>query len=135
MLHSLHSRNFSNRVPKFASCAQTPLIAGTKKYAVGDPTGCCFIGYVNVGFGSDSCLRRWMDCPLGRTPRLVLFMLVSAWTEFAQQTNGRVAFLFADNYYLSLLLSCLVSHKVFGFGTVKRNNVGVLEAFKFLDTK
>lgn len=64
--------------------AQTqPLIAGMKRYAVDDPTGWCFVSYVNVGFDGDLCLMRWMDCPLGTMPGLVLFMLFLACTEFA----------------------------------------------------
>lgn len=68
----------------------------------------------------------------GKTLRSVLFILFAACAKFAQQSEGSGAFLAADNYYMSPpLLLCLARHTAFGLGTVKRNRIGISEAFKF----
>ena len=108
--------------------------AGIKRYAVGDQSGWCYLSYVDVGFNGDPYLKPWADCPLGRTVRAVLFILVAACAEFALQFNESGATLVADNYYMSpLLLLCLALHKVSGYGTVKRSRIGMSGAKRFWD--
>lgn len=90
----------------------------------------------DVGFGGDPHLMRWMYCPLGKTPRLVLLMLSLSYTESAQQAIESGAFFVADEYYMSpLLLLYLAACKVFVFGTVERSNFSARGALKFWDAK
>lgn len=71
-------------------------------------------------------LHPWSTFPLGRTLKLLLFLLLAVCTEFARHLEGSRAVLAADKYYMSpLLLLCLAHHTIFELGAVKSNKNGI----------
>lgn len=80
---ALHSCGPSNRALKLDACGQTLLVADIRGNAPSDQTGRCFLGYVNVGYSDDLCLKPWINCPLGeKTLKLALIILFAACVEF-----------------------------------------------------
>lgn len=69
-------------------------------YALGDKTGWCFPSYFDVGFIGEPRLRPWINYPLEKTARSILFIFLAACGGFAEQLERKIAFLVVDNYYM-----------------------------------
>lgn len=108
----------------------SPRPAGIKIWAVCCRTGYCYLSVVDAGFEGDIKLRQWIKCPLGRTTRMVLYVLLKACEEFQIERKGvHVAM---DNYFTSPMLQlCLLTHGIFSVGTVRKNRAGVAGAVAF----
>lgn len=77
-------------------------------------------------------LRQWDACPLGRTCRMVLFVLFGACPEFSKQLFRSGIYMACDNYFTSpILFMCLVWHGVYAVGTLRENRRGSKEAMRY----
>ena len=80
------------------------------------------------GFPNDKKFKEWMDDPLGRTVRMVLWSLLGACTAFSTVTyNGYGVHVAMDNYFSSpmLLMVCLATHLIFsGYCAQKQGRCG-----------
>lgn len=77
-------------------------------------------------------LRQWATCPLGRTCRMVLFVLFVACEEFSTQLLRSGIYMACDNYFTSpILFMCLVWHGVYAVGTLRENHRGSKEAMQY----
>lgn len=78
------------------------------------------------GFPNDKKLKEWKDDPLGRTVRMVLWVLLGACTAFSTQLKGSGVHVAMDNYFSSpMLMGYLATHPIFTVGTVRRNRAGL----------
>lgn len=108
-------------------------VPGIKVWAVACFTGYCFVGYTDGGFTGDPKLRAWADCPLGRTCRMVLFVLFGACPALAAQLllfpGTHIAM---DNFFTSpILFLCLYWNGVFAVGTLRQIHRGATDAVRY----
>lgn len=109
------------------------LISGIKLWGVACYTGYCFASYTDGGFVGDPRLREWASCPLGRTCRMVLFVLFHACPNWAQQLLQSGTYLAMDNFFTSpILFLCLLLHGVFAVGTLRDIHRGATHASRYL---
>ncbi|CAB1104017.1 unnamed protein product [Ectocarpus sp. CCAP 1310/34] len=102
-----------------------PITHGMKLFAICDIEGYCFVSSVDGGMNGDPKLRVWFDCPLGRTTRHVLHVLLGACKKFGDKIDGSGAYIAMDNYFKSpTLFECLASHDIFAVGTCRSNRTG-----------
>lgn len=95
-------------------------------------SGYCYTAYTDGGFTGDPKLRGWQNCPLGRTCRMVLFVLFHACEPLGKQLFRSGCFLACDNYFTSpILFMCLMWHGVFAVGTLRDTHRGSKEALRF----
>lgn len=91
---------------------------------------------VDGGSWGDKKLRPTEKCPLGRTTRMVLHVLLKACPEFGRQLDGSGVSVAMDNYFTSAtLLLCLATHDIFAVGTVRKNRMGMGGALQFWKEK
>ncbi|CAB1105013.1 unnamed protein product [Ectocarpus sp. CCAP 1310/34] len=96
-----------------------------KLFAICDIEGYCFVSSVDGGMNGDPKLRVWFDCPLGRTTRHVLHVLLGACKKFGDKIDGSGVYIAMDNYFTSpTLFECLASHDIFAVGTCRSNRTG-----------
>ncbi|CAN0416793.1 unnamed protein product [Pylaiella littoralis] len=76
-----------------------PIKNGLKLWAVACFSGYCFASYTDGGFVGDPKLRKWADCPLGRTCRMVLFVLFGACPNLAEQLLQSGTYVAMDNFF------------------------------------
>ena len=109
--------------------------AGVKMLAICDVAGYCFVSSVEGGFSGDPKLRKWSDCPLGRTTRHVLHVLLDACKEFGDKIDGSGVHIAMDNYFTSpTLFECLAGHDIFAVGTCRVNRTaGAIPFLQSLD--
>lgn len=125
--HNNHARLVSRALAR--SCFFYP---GLKLWAVACFTGYCFLSYTDGGFVGDPKLRGWASCPLGRTCRMVLFVLVGACDEFATQLRQSGTYIAMDNFFSSpILFLCLLWHGIFAVGTLKDIHRGASQAVQY----
>lgn len=80
------------------------------------------INSVDGGMSGDPKLRPYMNCPLGRTTRHVLHVLLGECEILRQKLHGSGCFIAMDNYFTSpTLFACLASHDIFAVGTCRTN--------------
>ena len=78
----------------------------------------------------DPKLRPYMDCPLGRTTRHVLHVLLNECAVLGQKINGSGVFIAMDNYFTSpTLFECLASHDIFAVGTCRADRTAGAQAY------
>lgn len=129
--HATRATNKNNTLligkPRFVvalSCAGCfgHVLSGVKMWAVCDPQGYCLTSSVDGGMKGDPRLRQWYNCPLGRTARTVLWVLLHACEELGQQIQGSGVYMAMDNFFTSpTLFECLQTHDVFAVGTCRAN--------------
>ena len=96
------------------------------------PSGWVYVQVVDGGSWGDKELRRTEKCPLGRTTRMVLHVLLKSCRAFGRQMDGSGVSIAMDNYFTSAtLLLCLASHDIFAVGTVRKNRIGMDGALQF----
>ena len=96
------------------------------------PSGRVYVQVVDGGSWGDKELRRTEKCPLGRTTRMVLHVLLKSCRAFGRQIDGSGVSIAMDNYFTSAtLLLCLASHDIFAVGTVRENRIGMDGALQF----
>ncbi|CAB1105534.1 unnamed protein product [Ectocarpus sp. CCAP 1310/34] len=87
-------------------------------------------GIVGGGMKGDPKLRPYMDCPLGRTTRHVLHVLLGECGVLRQKIDGSEVFIAMDNYFTSLtLFECLASHDIFAVGTCRADRTAGADAY------
>lgn len=107
-------------------------VAGVKLWAVACWKGFCFASYTDGGFVGDPKLREWATCPLGRTCRMVLFVLFGACPVLAEQLRESGTFVAMDNFFTSpILFLCLVLQGVFAVGTIRDIHRGASHAVRY----
>lgn len=106
--------------------------AGLKLWAVACYTGYCFASYTDGGFVGDPKLREWASCPLGRTCRMVLFVLFGACPALAGQLQGSGTHVAMDNFFTSpILFLCLLLQGIFAVGTLREIHRGASHAVRY----
>ncbi|CAN0032695.1 unnamed protein product [Pylaiella littoralis] len=123
-----------HRTAKFMTryMPKKPIKNGLKLWAVACFTGYCFLSYTDGGFVGDPKLRGWASCPLGRTCRMVLFVLFGACDEFATQLRQSGTYMAMDNFFSSpILFLCLLWHGIFAVGTLKDIHRGASQAVQY----
>eukprot|EP00752_Nemacystus_decipiens_P016861 g15093.t1 len=119
---------YSSRVSFF--CPAKPIKHGMKQEAACDATGYCLTSSVDGGMHGDPKLRRYMDCPLGRTTRHVLHVLLGECEVLKKKIDGSGVFIAMDNYFTSpTLFECLASHEIFAVGTCRADRTAGAEAY------
>ncbi|CAM9919709.1 unnamed protein product [Pylaiella littoralis] len=112
-----------------------PIKNGLKLWAVACFSGYCFASYTDGGFVGDPKLRKWADCPLGRTCRMVLFVLFGACPNLAEQLLQSGTYVAMDNFFSSpVLFNCLLWHGLFAVGTLKDIHRGASQAVRYWTT-
>lgn len=107
-------------------------LAGIKIWAVCCFTGYCFVGYTDGGFSGDPLLSQWLHCALGRTCRLVLFVLFIACPALGEHLKGSGTYMACDSYFSSpILFLCLKKRGIYAIGTLKSIHRGVLDVKTF----
>lgn len=103
-------------------------------WALCDVVGYCLISSVDGGMTGDPNLRQWMDCPLGRTTRQVLWVLLGACPVLKEKLVGSGVYIAMDNYFTNpTLFGCLASHDIFAVGTCRSDRTaGALPYLKSL---
>lgn len=100
--------------------------AGIKGFAVCCWTGYCYIQSIDGGFDGDLRLRKHGGCPLGRTARTVMHVLLEACPPFAAKIDGKGVTIAMDNYFTSAgLFLSLASRDIFAVGTLRGKRVGL----------
>ena len=70
--------------------------------------------------------KEWKDDPLGRTVRMVLWVLLGACAAFFTQLKESGVHVAVDNYFSSpMFMGCLATHLNFAVGTVRRKKAGL----------
>lgn len=93
---------------------------GIKVWALCDIKGYCLISSVDGGIQGDPKLRRWFNCPLGRTTRQVLWVVLGASPLLSAKLDGSGVHVAMDNFFTSpTLFECLASHNIFAVGTCR----------------
>lgn len=98
---------------------------------------CCYMGYcfsacTDGGFIGDPKLHRWASDPLGRTCRMVLYVLFVHNEFLRQQILQSGVMLACDNFFTSpTLFLCLAAHGVYAVGTLKSTLRGAAAAMKW----
>lgn len=106
---------------------------GIKGWGLSCPSGFTFVQSVDGGFLPDPVLRAYGACPMGRTTRTVLHVILKTCPALAKQIDGSGVKIGMDNYFTSpCLLLCLASHDIFAVGTVRKNRMGVDGALQFM---
>jgi len=68
----------------------------------------------------DPKLRHYFDCPLGRTTRQVLWVLLEACGTLREKLVGSGVYIAMDNFFTSpTLFECLAYHDIFCVGTCR----------------
>ena len=87
------------------------------------------MGFTDGRYLGDPNLRSFADCPLGRTCRMVLFVLFHACDAFRARLEGSGVMLACDNFFTSpILFLCLATWGVFAVGTLRSNLRGAADA-------
>ena len=77
-------------------------------------------------------LREWDSCPLGRTCRMVLFVLFGACPVLAEQLRESGTYVAMDNFFTSpILFLCLLLQGVFAVGTLREIHRGASHAVRY----
>lgn len=101
-----------------------------KLLAACDITGYCLTSSVDVGYQGDPKLRPFQDCPLGRTTRHVLQVLLGECDVLRQKIDGSGVHIAMDNYFTSpTLFECLASHDIFAVGTCRSDRTAGADAY------
>lgn len=101
-----------------------------KQLAACDVKGYCLINSVDGGMKGDPKLRPYMDCPLGRTTRHMLHVLLGECEVLREKLEGSGVFIAMDNYFTSpTLFECLASHDIFAVGTCRANRTAGAQGF------
>ena len=80
----------------------------------------------------DRMLRQYDGCPLGRTTRMVLVVLLKACPALAAHLDGSGVKVAMDNYFTSPVLAlCLAEHCLWVVGTVRKNRTGLCGVAQF----
>lgn len=92
---------------------------------------------VDGGFNGDPKIRDWFNCPLGRTTRHVLYVLLDACKEFKDKIDGSGVHVAMDNFFTSpTLFECLASHGIFAVGTCRKDRTaGAVPFWESLDRR
>ncbi|CAB1110363.1 unnamed protein product [Ectocarpus sp. CCAP 1310/34] len=71
-----------------------------------------------------------MDCPLGRTTRHLLHVLLGECGVLRQKIDGSGVFIAMDNYFTSpTLFECLASHDIFAVGTCRADRTASADVY------
>lgn len=102
------------------------ICTGIKCWAICCPSGFCFVQSIDGGFVSDPRLRKYEGCPLGRTTRTVLYVLLEACPTFSAKIIDSGVTVAMDNFFTGVaLLRSLATRDIFAVGTLRGNRVGL----------
>lgn len=74
----------------------------------------------------DKMLRKYEGCPLGRTARTVMFVVLEACPTFSTKIIDSGVTIAMDNYFTgAALLRSLPTRDIFAVGTLRSNRVGL----------
>ncbi|CAB1104775.1 unnamed protein product [Ectocarpus sp. CCAP 1310/34] len=97
-----------------------PITHGMKQYAASDRNGYCLINSIDGSFKGDPSLGPLEDCPLGKTTRHVLHVLLEECETLRGKLVGSGVFIAMANYFTSpTLFACLASHDIFAVATCR----------------
>ncbi|CAB1112025.1 unnamed protein product [Ectocarpus sp. CCAP 1310/34] len=103
-----------------------PIKTGIKGWAICCPSGYCFVQSIDGGFSGDIKLRPHATCPLGRSARTVLYVLLEACPTFSDKIVGSGITVAMDNFFTGAsLVRCLATRDIFAVGTLRGNRTGV----------
>ncbi|CAN0055524.1 unnamed protein product [Pylaiella littoralis] len=112
-----------------------PITNGITIWALRDTKGYCLASNVDGGMKGDPKLRRWFNCPLGRTTRQVLWALLGACPELRDKLEGSGVYIAMDDRLTSpTLFECLASHDIFAVGRCRAHmTAGAAQYWQSLD--
>lgn len=132
-LYVFVTRGNAHHVTRSLACPR--FFSGLKLWAVACFSGYSFASYTDGGFVGDPKLRKWADCPLGRTCRMVLFVLFGACPNLAEQLLQSGTYVAMDNFFSSpVLFNCLFWCGLFAVGTLKDIHRGASQAVRYWTT-
>ena len=100
--------------------------AGIKAWAICCPSGYCYVQSIDGGFTGDKKLRPYEGCPLGRSARTVLYVLLEACPTFSEKIIHSGVTVAMDNFFTgAALLRSLATRDIFAVGTLRGNRTGV----------
>ncbi|CAM9572837.1 unnamed protein product [Pylaiella littoralis] len=78
----------------------------------------------------DPKLHQWFNCPLGRTTRQVLWVLLGASPVLSKKLDGSGVYIAIDSFFTSpTLFECLASHDIFAVGTCRSDKTAGATAY------
>ena len=93
--------------------------AGIKGWAICCPSGYCYVQSIDGGFTGDKKLRRYEGCPLGRSARTVLYVLLESCPTFSEKIiNSGVTVAMDKVFTGAALLRSLATRDNFAVGAV-----------------
>ncbi|CAN0297114.1 unnamed protein product [Pylaiella littoralis] len=103
---------------------------GIKIWALCDHKGYCLISSVDGGMQGASKLRQWFNCPLDRTTRQVLWVLLGASPVLSKKLDGSGVYIAMDSFFTNpMLFECLASHDIFAVGTCRSDRTAGAAAY------
>lgn len=108
---------------------------GINVWTLRDSNGYCLASSVDGGMKGDPNLRRWFNCPLGRTTRQILWELLGASSELREKLEGSGVYIAMNDSVTSpTLFECLASHDIFAVGICRASvAAGAAQYWKSLD--
>ncbi|CAB1097497.1 unnamed protein product [Ectocarpus sp. CCAP 1310/34] len=117
---------FYGRFFHLAPATTATTTSGIKCWAGCCPSGYCFVQSIDGGFSGDIKLRPHASCPIGKSARTVVYVLLEACETFSDKIIGSGVTVAMDNFFTgAALLRYLATRDIFAVRTPRGNRTGV----------